>query len=183
MPEPSVRFHAARRRGLTPFVGREEDSYLIRQAARRAAQGRGRAVALVGEPGVGKSRLVHEFITAIAEGEWQVLETGVGSFGKSTAYGPLLEVLRSIFGFSNSEPRSRFAEQLRAQILALGEDLPADAIDNQHFSVNWPKKIDGLTRDGRIRTHKDDVKFGQGPKNRLPRFQTPDDGPPILPDR
>ena len=42
LPEPTARFHAARRRGLTPFIGREEDSYLIRQAARRAAQGRGR---------------------------------------------------------------------------------------------------------------------------------------------
>ncbi|MEJ2122014.1 MAG: AAA family ATPase, partial [Alphaproteobacteria bacterium] len=123
VPEPWVRFRATRRRGLTPFVGREEDSYLIRQAARRAAQGSGRAVALVGEPGVGKSRLVHEFVAAIAEGEWQVLETGVGSIGKSTPYGPLLELLRSIFSLSDGGPRSQLAEHLREQILALGSDL------------------------------------------------------------
>jgi class 3 adenylate cyclase/predicted ATPase len=125
VPDPSARFRAARRRGLTPFVGREEDSYLIRQAARRAARGSGRAVALVGEPGVGKSRLVHEFVGAIAEGEWQVLETGVGSFSKAMPYGPVLELLRSIFGVSDSEQRSRLVEHLRGQILALGEDLEA----------------------------------------------------------
>ena len=40
-------------------------------------------------------------------------------------YGPVLELLRSIFGVSDSEPRSRLAEHLRGQILALGEDLEA----------------------------------------------------------
>lgn len=125
IPEPSARFRAVQRRGLTPFVGREEDSYLIRQAARRAAQGRGRAVALAGEPGVGKSRLVHEFLAAIAVGEWRVLATGVASFGKATAYGPLLALLRDIFSLTAGESRSRVAQRLRAELSSLGDELDA----------------------------------------------------------
>jgi len=125
VPEPSARFRAVQRRGLTPFVGREEDSYIIRQAARRAAQGRGRAVALAGEPGVGKSRLVHEFLAAIAQGEWRVLATGVASFGKATAYGPLLAVLRDIFSLTAGQSRSSVAEGMQTALSSLGNDLDA----------------------------------------------------------
>ena len=55
------RLHAAASRGLTRFVGRDAEIGLLRQALGRAGGGHGQVVAVVGEPGVGKSRLVWEF--------------------------------------------------------------------------------------------------------------------------
>ena len=52
-----------------------------------------------------------------------MLETGVSSFGKATAYGPLTELLRKVFTLSSIESRSQTGARLRAQILSLGDDL------------------------------------------------------------
>jgi class 3 adenylate cyclase len=56
-----TRLQAAAARGLTPFVGRDTEVDQLRQALERVQAGHGQVVALVGEPGVGKSRLVYEF--------------------------------------------------------------------------------------------------------------------------
>jgi class 3 adenylate cyclase len=57
-----TRFQATARRGLTRFVGRDTESEQLRKALAQARAGHGQVVAVVGEPGVGKSRLFHEFI-------------------------------------------------------------------------------------------------------------------------
>jgi class 3 adenylate cyclase len=68
------RLHAAAARGLTRFVGRDAELELLRQALGRAGEGRGQVVAIVGEPGVGKSRLVWEFTHSHRSQGWLVLE-------------------------------------------------------------------------------------------------------------
>ena len=60
------RLHAAAARGLTRFVGRDGELDQLRQALERAPSGHGQVVAVVGEPGVGKSRFVWEFAHRIA---------------------------------------------------------------------------------------------------------------------
>src|SRR5262249_2373015 len=68
------RLQASARRGLSRFVGRTPEVDLLREAIARAAAGRGQVVAVVGEPGVGKSRLFHEIIHAMPPSGWRVLE-------------------------------------------------------------------------------------------------------------
>ena len=87
--------HAAASRGLTRFVGRDAEIELLRQALGRAGEGHGQVVAVVGEPGVGKSRLVWEFTHSHRSQGWLVLETASVSYGKATAYFPVIELLRS----------------------------------------------------------------------------------------
>src|SRR4051794_6558773 len=77
-----TRLQAAAARGLTRFVGRDTELEVLRQTLERASTGRGQLVALVGEPGVGKSRLVWEFTHSHRAQGWLVLECGSLSYGK-----------------------------------------------------------------------------------------------------
>jgi class 3 adenylate cyclase len=88
------RLQVATTRGLTRFVGRDAELSQLCQALERARAGHGQVVALVGEVGVGKSRLVHEYIHAHQTQSWRVLESTAVSYGKATPYFPVLELLR-----------------------------------------------------------------------------------------
>jgi hypothetical protein len=74
---PRSRVHAAAARGLTRFVGRDPEIERLRRTLTLAQDGRGQLVALVGEPGVGKSRLVYEFIHSHRTQGWRVLGGGL----------------------------------------------------------------------------------------------------------
>jgi class 3 adenylate cyclase len=83
---PRTRLHAAAARGLTRFVGRDADIQQIRRALGLAHDGHGQLVAIVGEPGVEKSRLVYEFTHSHGTQDWLVLEAGSVAYGKTTSY-------------------------------------------------------------------------------------------------
>ena len=83
------RLQAAATRGLTRFVGREMELVALQQALARAEAGQGQAVALVGEAGVGKSRLVYEVVHSHRTQGWLVLESASVSYGKATPYFPV----------------------------------------------------------------------------------------------
>ena len=91
------RRQAAAARDLTQFVGRHAEMAALHEALERAAAGHGQVVAIAAEPGVGKSRLIREFLQSDAAQGWRVLEAGGVSAGKTTAYLPLLEPLRTYF--------------------------------------------------------------------------------------
>ena len=78
-----TRFQAAAARGLTRFVGREAEEDQLHHALERAAAGHGQLVTIVGEAGVGKSRLVYEFTHSHRVQGWTVLEGGSVSYGKA----------------------------------------------------------------------------------------------------
>ena len=78
------RLQAAAARGLTRFVGREAELAALRQALDQAGAGHGQVVAVVGEAGVGKSRLVYEGVHAHHTQGWRVLESASVSYGKAT---------------------------------------------------------------------------------------------------
>src|SRR5882724_11164687 len=88
------RLQAATGRGLTRFVGREAEISALGQALARAGAGYGQVVALVGEPGVGKSRLVYEFVHSHRTQGWRVLESTSVSYGKATPYFPVISLLK-----------------------------------------------------------------------------------------
>src|SRR5262249_23018365 len=85
-----TRLRAANARGLTRFVGRGAEIEQIRRALALARDGRGQIVAIVGEAGVGKSRLVYEFTHSHDTRDWLILEAGSVSYGKATSYLPII---------------------------------------------------------------------------------------------
>jgi hypothetical protein len=81
-----TRLQVSAGRGLTPFVGREIELEQLLRAQRLAGQGHGQVVAIAGEAGVGKSRLVHEFHSHVAD--WLILESSSEfSWSRNALYG------------------------------------------------------------------------------------------------
>jgi hypothetical protein len=80
------RLQAAVARGLTRFVGRQTELGTLRQALTQAETGHGQLVALVGEAGVGKSRLVYEFVHSHHTRGWLVLESASALYGKASPW-------------------------------------------------------------------------------------------------
>ena len=110
-----TRLEVSKERGLTPLVGRDQELRSLAGIHRRAADGQGAIAVLVGDPGVGKSRLLYEFLHRLeAEGSLE-LETTCASYGRSMAYRPIVELLRRYLGLSDGvsgdEIRNRVAEQ------------------------------------------------------------------------
>jgi class 3 adenylate cyclase/tetratricopeptide (TPR) repeat protein len=88
------RLQAAAARGLTRFVGRQQELLALQQARERAGAGHGQVVALVGEAGLGKSRLAYEFVHAHHTQSWRVLESAAVSYRKATPYFPVIDLLK-----------------------------------------------------------------------------------------
>ncbi len=123
---PSVtrtRLQAAAARGLTPFVGRDGELDHLRQALDRTHDGRGQVVAVVGEPGVGKSRLFWEFIHSHRTRDWLVLESSSVSYGKATAYLPVIDLCKSYFGIEARDDSRKIREKVTGKLLTLDEAL------------------------------------------------------------
>ena len=101
------RLQAAAARGLTRFVGRETEIDQLRQALGRAAAGHGQLVALVGEPGVGKSRLVWEVTHSHRTHGWLIVQASSVSYGKATPYLPVIDLLKGYLKIEDQDdPRA-----------------------------------------------------------------------------
>jgi len=122
-----TRLEVSKERGLTPLVGRDREIQRLRQGYQRVVGGNGVIVLLVGDPGVGKSRLLYEFLQGLDGSGALELETTCVSYGRSMAYRPIVELLRRYLGLADGatreEIRSSVAEQL--QFLGLEGDDPA----------------------------------------------------------
>ena len=119
------RLHAAVTRGLTPLVGRDGELDLLRQALERAAAGRGQIMALVGEAGVGKSRLVWEVTHSRQAHGWLVLESGSVSYGKAAPYLPVINLLKTYFMIQDRDDLDRVREKVSGKLRAFDEVLTA----------------------------------------------------------
>ena len=117
------RFQAAAARGLSRFVGRESELVQLRQALERARAGHGQIVAVVGEPGVGKSRLYWEFSHSHRAQGWLVLESGSVSYGKATNYLPVIELLRAYFAVEQADDPRKIREKVTGKLLSLDRQL------------------------------------------------------------
>ena len=117
------RFQASTARGLTRFVGRDRELQQLAQALERAAAGRGQAVAVVGEAGVGKSRLVWEFSRSHRTHGWLVLESGSVSYGKAAPYLPVIELLKTYFRIQERDHPRAIRERVVGKLLTLDRSL------------------------------------------------------------
>jgi predicted ATPase len=117
------RLQAAAARGLTHFVGRQHELETLHQALERAGAGHGQIVALIGAAGVGKSRLVYEFVHAHHTQGWRVLESASVSYGKATPYFPVIDLLKRYCSLEDGDdPRTRRAK-VTGQVLTLDDTL------------------------------------------------------------
>ena len=122
-----TRVQAAAVRGLTPLVGRRTEIEVFSKLVEEAASGKGQILAMVGEPGMGKSRLVHEFTRHQLRPGWLVLEGTSVSYGKATPYFPLIEMLRRYFQIADGEGSENIRDQVVMHILEL-DNVLKDAI-------------------------------------------------------
>jgi predicted ATPase/class 3 adenylate cyclase len=117
------RLQAAATRGLTRFVGRQPELETLHHALTQAHAGHGQVVAVIGEPGLGKSRLCHEFIHAPWTQGWLVLEAEAVSYGKAMAYLPAIDLLKTYFQIEAHDTGPRVRDKLTGQLLALDRSL------------------------------------------------------------
>ncbi|HEY3068456.1 MAG TPA: adenylate/guanylate cyclase domain-containing protein [Methylomirabilota bacterium] len=113
------RFDAAAARGLTPFVGRAAELARLHEAFAEVAGGDGRVVAVVGEAGAGKSRLVREFLGAPALAHALVLEGGSAPAGGGGLYRPGMQILRSYFDVGAADDVEAIREKVAGRIVSL----------------------------------------------------------------
>jgi len=118
-----TRLQAAARRGLTRFVGREAEIEVLRRSLERAGAGHGQIVAIVGEAGVGKSRLHWEFTRSRHADGWLVLRSRSGSYGRGTPYLHVIELLKAYLGVQERDDPRRVRERVADKLLTLDRTL------------------------------------------------------------
>jgi class 3 adenylate cyclase/tetratricopeptide (TPR) repeat protein len=117
------RFEATAMRGLTRFVGRDVQLDQLNKALEQAGRSRGQVLAVVGDPGVGKSRLLFEFTRSARTHDWLILESGSVSFGKATTYLPVTDLLRSYFHIEARDNARKIREKVTGKLLTLHDAL------------------------------------------------------------
>jgi predicted ATPase len=155
------RLQAAAARGLTRFVGRQPELETLQQALAQAQAGHGQLVAMVGEAGVGKSRLLYEFGHSHHTQGWLVLESASVSYGKTAPYFPVVDLLKRYCHIEERDDPRTVRAKVTGQILtldeALQETIPAllallDALpaDSPFLRLDPPQRrqrtLDGLKR-------------------------------------
>ena len=117
------RFHVSAARGLTRFVGREAEIDALLDALEQARSGHGQVVAVVGEPGVGKSRLSWELMHTQG---FLILGAAAASYGKTTGFGAVIDLLRTYFQIETRDDARRIREKVTGKALSLDRALEAD---------------------------------------------------------
>jgi class 3 adenylate cyclase/tetratricopeptide (TPR) repeat protein len=146
-----TRMQALTMRGRTCFVGRETECALLHQALTQAQNGRGQVVAVMGEPGVGKSRLIHEFTHAAETQGWLILESHALSYGQAVPYLPIRDLLKTYFQLQDDDAPQHICERLTGQLLRLENALrPAllpllELLDVPVEDLSW-QALDPLQR-------------------------------------
>ena len=118
-----TRLQAATRRGFTRFVGRDAELEQLRRAQQLAGNAHGQVAAIVGEAGVGKSRLLYEFTHSHGLEGWLVLESPSVSYGKATSYLPLIDLLKGYFKILDQDDLRQIREKVTGKLLTLDEAL------------------------------------------------------------
>ncbi|HET9883453.1 MAG TPA: adenylate/guanylate cyclase domain-containing protein, partial [Candidatus Binatia bacterium] len=117
------RLQAAAARGLTRFVGRDGETEQLRKALEQARADRGQVVGVVGEPGLGKSRLFFEFTHSHRTQGWLILESGSVSYGKATPYLPVIDLLKAYFKIQDRDDHREIREKVTGKLLTLDKSL------------------------------------------------------------
>ena len=117
-----TRLQRSAARGFTKFVGRQHAMDAIRNAAEQAYSGHGQIVAVLAEPGLGKSRLFFEF-KATAQSAWTLLEGFPVSHSKTSAYLPVIDLLHAYFLITTKDDVRKRREKVAGKLLMLDRSL------------------------------------------------------------
>jgi class 3 adenylate cyclase/tetratricopeptide (TPR) repeat protein len=117
------RLQASATRGLTKFVGRTVEIDRLDEALAHARSGHGQVVAVVGEPGVGKSRLYREFTHSHRTQGWLIVESNPVSYGKAIPYLPIIDLLRGYFQIETRDDARKIREKVTGKLLSLDREL------------------------------------------------------------
>src|SRR6266567_2746065 len=140
-----TRWEVTAARGLTRFVGRENELAELQRSSKLVADGHGRVVAVIGQPGTGKSRLVHEFLQSPALFDWMVLKTAAVAYRRGTPYLAVSNLLRSWCEIPEQASAAEAKRRLHDTVAALTEGpsstyLPAlqSILDLPVVDADWP---------------------------------------------
>jgi class 3 adenylate cyclase/pimeloyl-ACP methyl ester carboxylesterase len=117
------RFEALRSGRLTPLVGRERELEILGRTLQQTATGHGQVVAGIGDPGVGKSRLVDAFLHSDALNGWQVLSCGCRPYGANTPWLPVVELIKGCFGIEDRDDQRRATDKITDGLAPFGEAM------------------------------------------------------------
>jgi len=131
--EVETRIEAAAVKGLTRFVGRKQELETLRQAFEKVKGGSGQVLGIVGEAGVGKSRLILELKNMIPKGEYSYLEGRCLHYGGSMPYLPILGVLKGYFDIEEEDREPTIKKKLRNRLQEL--DKKAEVVPPALYEV------------------------------------------------
>jgi transcriptional regulator with AAA-type ATPase domain/tetratricopeptide (TPR) repeat protein len=123
---PSRSSFAVGHRAPSPFVARERELALLDDLLGEMEGGRGQIIGVVGEPGVGKSRLLHEFRQGVGRERVTYLEARCAAYGSHVPYFPIVQLLRGAFAFTEADEPAGIASKLREGVHGLG--LPTESV-------------------------------------------------------
>jgi adenylate cyclase len=117
------RLDLSRERGFSRFVARDAEMAALEEALDLAERGEGAAVGIVAEPGIGKSRLCHEFAERCRARGIEVFECQAQAHGRAIPFMPVLQMLRSYFGIADGDTERIVREKIAGRTLLLDPDF------------------------------------------------------------
>ncbi|WP_312014836.1 adenylate/guanylate cyclase domain-containing protein [Bradyrhizobium sp. AUGA SZCCT0169] len=118
----TTRWQVRSSQGLNALVGREAELDTLRALLRRATSGNGQALNVIGAAGLGKSRLIHDFVSELPSG-WLVLEAACVPQHTQSSYYPISDLIRHMFGIDVDDSPDTVARRLKEQTVSLEPTL------------------------------------------------------------
>jgi class 3 adenylate cyclase/tetratricopeptide (TPR) repeat protein len=118
-----TRVEAAGERGLSRFVGRDQETAVLEAALARASEGSGQVVGIVADPGLGKSRLCYEFVERCRARGHEITEGHGVAHGKRIPLLPVLEMMRGYFGIEDDDSDRQARDKIAGRLLLLDDEF------------------------------------------------------------
>ena len=120
-----TRFDVSAERGLTPFVGRQRELELLLDGFERSREGRGQAISIISEAGIGKSRLLYEFRKAVTNEDVIFLEGRCLSYSRNVAYHPIVDILKANFEIQDNDTNQQVRQKVTSFLKMIKVDEPS----------------------------------------------------------
>ena len=149
----TTRVDACVGKGLSPFVGRSVELQLLGRCLEQANEGHGQVVGIMGEPGVGKSRLICQFRDSLPASDYTIIEGGCIHYGDAIPYLPILDMLKDYFDIKEDEDESSIKKKISEKVAQLNiqpsqilpplyEILSLTGEDEKYFKLDGKQRRD-----------------------------------------
>jgi class 3 adenylate cyclase/tetratricopeptide (TPR) repeat protein len=118
-----TRIEASVAKGLTKFVGRKNSMAALKKALEKTVSGSGQIIGIVGEAGVGKSRLILELKKSLSKNEYTFFEGKCLHYGGSMAYLPVLDILKTYFDLKEGDSETQIKQKMKEKLFQVDEKL------------------------------------------------------------